>query len=145
MLLLLHHLSLVKTATHSLTTRHPIGKKNPHPSLLSAITPPLSPSAASLYASAHPAKSLCLSLPPSLAYFKNPFLNLKHTLLIAASGLTGLAGLGLDVKDDQESDGDEGAEEHGQVSREGHLGRKEGGNEEGGRGGREVNKEQRDG
>jgi len=66
----------------------------------------------------------CVSLSPlsSLAYFENPILKLfKHTLLIAASGLTGLAGLGLNVKDDKESDGDEGAEEDGQVSRKGHL------------------------
>jgi hypothetical protein len=60
-----------------------------------------------------------------------PLLLKTNTLVSTASGLTGLAGLGLDVKDDQESDGDKGAEEHGQVRGEGHLkeGRREGGRE----------------
>jgi hypothetical protein len=56
----------------------------------------------------------------------------RFTLISSPSGFASLAGLRLDVKDDEEGDGDESAEEHGQVSGEGHL---EGGGREGGKAG----------
>lgn len=50
-----------------------------------------------------------------------PFITACMRLLAAARRFAGLAGLGLDVEDDEEGHGHEGAQEHGQVGRERHL------------------------